>query len=148
MLSKNTSICLSRNWPRIPHSCNVFPPLARGSRIKGGWEGGNIFTDEFVKYLRNPFIHWVSARLTLPPLTASIPRLYRPLSLLLQGVVEAKAKTSRKQKKEKKNRTKKVNFLVLSNGGFFGQITLKGPILFPTADVSRSCATGDFICRI
>ena len=28
--------------------------------------------------------------------------------VLLQGVIEAKAKTSRKQKKERKNRTKKV----------------------------------------
>ena len=39
--------------------------------------------------------------------------------LLRQGVIEAKTRGSRKQRKEKKNRTKKVLFLVLTHLTFF-----------------------------
>ena len=36
---------------------------------------------------------------------------------MLQGVIEAKAKTSRKQKKERKNRTKKVRGIAKAKVG-------------------------------
>ena len=42
--------------------------------------------------------------------------------VLLQGVIEAKAKTSRKQKKERKNRTKKVRGTAKAKIGTGGKV--------------------------
>ena len=58
----------------------------------------------------------------LSPISMKDSIVVMNLTCLIQGVIEAKAKTSRKQKKERKNRTKKVRGTAKAKIGTGGKV--------------------------